>query len=440
MTGWFAPYAWLPGGVRADVRLVETGGTFTEVTPGAAPQPGDERLDGVVLPGLANGHSHAFHRALRGRTHGDGGTFWTWRRPMYAVAARLDPDRYRDLARAVFAEMALAGYTCVGEFHYLHHAPGGRPYADPNAMGAALLDAAAEAGVRITLLDTLYLAGGLSPEGHQPLDEVQRRFSDGDVDAWHARVDALRPSATARVGAAAHSVRAVPAAALAALAVAAGDRPVHVHLGEQPAENEAMAAYLGRTPTQVLDAAGLLGPRATAVHATHLGDDDVTRLGASGTTACFCPTTERDLADGIGPARRLRDAGSPLTLGSDSQAVIDPFEELRGLEAHERLVSGRRGRFTPGELLSAASEAGYASLGWPGGRLAVGAPADLVVVRTDSVRTTGARPDQVAYAATGADVDRVLVGGRTVVRDGRHVLGDPARLLAAALRPLQEDA
>ena len=440
MTSWHAAYAWLPGGVQADVRLVETDGTLTAVTPGTAPQPGDERLAGVVLPGLANGHSHAFHRALRGRTHGDGGTFWTWREQMYAVAARLDPDTYRDLARAVFAEMALAGYTVVGEFHYLHHAPGGRAYADPNAMGAAVLDAAAEAGLRITLLDTVYLAGGLSAAGHQPLDEVQRRFSDGDVDAWHARVAALRPTATSRIGAAAHSVRAVPAAALADLARATGDRPVHVHLSEQPAENAATAACYDRTPAQLLDDAGLLGERTTAVHATHLTDDDVVRLGATRTAACFCPTTERDLADGIGPARRLLDVGSPLTLGSDSQAVVDPFEELRGLEAHERLLSGERGRFTPGELVTAASAAGYASLGWDGGRLAAGVPADFVAVRTDTVRTTGARPDQIAYAATGADVDRVVVAGRTIVRDGEHVLGDPVRLLRRALDDLEADA
>ncbi|SER32416.1 formimidoylglutamate deiminase [Microlunatus flavus] len=437
MTGHHAPYAWLPDGVHADVRLEVVDGTFTAITTGTAPQPGDERLDGLVLPGLANGHSHAFHRALRGRTHG-GGTFWTWREQMYAVATRLDPDTYRALALAVFAEMALAGYTCVGEFHYLHHDPQGRPYADPNAMGAALVDAAEQAGLRLTLLDTLYLAGGLTAAGHQPLDEVQRRFSDGDVEAWHARVDRLRPTATARIGAAAHSVRAVPADALSALAGAAGTRPVHVHLSEQPAENAAVRAVHGCTPTRLLADAGLLGPRTTAVHATHLTDADVALLGTTGTAACFCPTTERDLADGIGPARRLHEAGSPLTLGSDSQAVVDPFEELCGLEAHERLASGERGRFSPAELVTAASAAGYASLGWDGGRLAVGAPADLVVVRTDSVRTTGARPDQVPYAATAADVDRVLVGGRTVVRDGHHVLGDPARLLREALDRLEE--
>src|SRR5215207_7319660 len=183
-----------------------------------SPQADDHLLRGVTLPGLANGHSHAFHRALRGRTHRDGGTFWTWRRQMYAVAAALDPDRYLALARAVYAEMVLAGYTVVGEFHYLHHAPGGRPYADRNAMGAALVQAAAEAGIRLTLLDTCYLAGGLTAGGHQPLDPVQARFSDGDVAAWAARAGGLGDGPTVRTGVAAHSVRAVPEDALAVVA------------------------------------------------------------------------------------------------------------------------------------------------------------------------------------------------------------------------------
>ena len=217
------------------------------------------------------------------------------------------------------------------------------------------------------------------------------------------RIGSLVDRDRLRIGAAAHSVRAVPAEALTKIGEAAGERPLHVHLSEQPAENVATQAFYGRTPTELLDDHGLLGPRTTAVHATHLTDTDIKALGGTQTSACFCPTTERDLADGIGPARRLADAGSPLTLGSDQQAVIDPFEELRGLEMHERLATGERGRFTPGDLIMIASEDGYRSLGWAdGGRIADGAPADFVVVRSDSVRTTGARPDQIAYAATAA--------------------------------------
>jgi len=437
VSAYWAAYAWLPDGCRAGVSFEVDHGRFAQVRVGVEPQDGQEILRGVILPGLANGHSHAFHRGLRGRTHAAGGSFWTWREQMYALAARLDPDSYLDLARAVFAEMAQAGYTVVGEFHYLHHDQNGHPYADPNVMGKALIQAATDAGVRLTLLDACYLAGGLTATGHRPLDPIQTRFSDGDVDHWQARVSLLNDSDQIRIAIAVHSVRAVPADALNKIDKAAGERPLHAHLSEQPAENAATQAFYGRTPTELLDDHGVLGRRTTVVHATHLTDTDIKTLGRTQTSACICPTTERDLADGIGPARRLADAGSLLTLGSDQQAVIDPFEELCGVELHERLATGERGRFTPAELIMIASEAGYRSLGWSeGGRIADGALADFVVVRSDSVRTTGARPDQIAYAATAADVDQVVVAGQVIVRDGRHRLGSPARLLAAALDQL----
>jgi formiminoglutamate deiminase len=439
VSSYWAAYAWLPDGCRAGVGFDVEDGRFAGVQVGVEPRAGEEILRGVTLPGLANGHSHAFHRGLRGRTHAGGGSFWTWREEMYALAARLDPDSYLSLARAVFAEMAQAGYTVVGEFHYLHHDQHGRPYADPNAMGRALIQAATEAGVRLTLIDACYLAGGLGTTGHLPLDPVQIRFSDGDVDHWQTRVGLLNDSDQVRIGTAVHSVRAVPADALSRIDRAAGERPLHVHVSEQPAENSAAQAFYGRTPTELLDDHGLLGGRTTVVHATHLTDTDIKILGGTQTAACFCPTTERDLADGIGPARRLADAGSSLTLGSDQQAVIDPFEELRGVEMHERLATGERDRFTPAELIMIASDAGYHSLGWSeGGRIAEGALADFVVVRSDSVRTTGARPDQIAYAATAADVDQVVVAGQVIVRDGQHRLGSPALLLTAALDQLEE--
>jgi formiminoglutamate deiminase len=438
MTTYWAAHAQLGEGLASRVRFSVVDGRFASIVSEVDPEPTDERLAGVVLPGLANVHSHAFHRVLRGRTHSDGGTFWTWRQSMYAVAQRLDPDRYLALARAVYAEMALAGWTVVGEFHYLHHGPGGRSYADLNAMGRAVLQAAAEAGLKITLLDTCYLAGGLTGDGHLDLDAIQQRFSDGNVDAWADRVRHLDRSVgpQVKIGAAIHSVRAVPAPDLARVAELSAGRPLHLHLSEQPAENAAVRAHYGCSPTELAAGSGVLGPRTTAVHATHLSDTDIAQLGATATTAGFCPTTERDLADGIGPARRLVDAGSPLSLGSDSHAVLDPFEELRGLEMHERLVSGRRGRFTPGQLIEAASSAGYRSLGWEGGRISEGAPADFVVVRSDSIRTTGCSPDQIVFAATATDVDRVVVDGRTIVADGVSQLGPVQPLLAAALEEL----
>ena len=440
MSTYFAPYAWLPGGLAEAVRVVLDGGRFAEVRSGQPAQPGDVRLAGLVLPGLANTHSHAFQRALRGRTHDGGGTFWTWRERMYVLAARLDPDSYLALARAVYAEMALAGITAVGEFHYLHHGRAGSPYADPNAMGRALIEAARDAGLRITLLDACYLAGGLGADGPLPLDERQLRFGDGSALRWAERVAALRAGERGdgtRVAAAIHSVRSVPRESLATVVSASAGGPLHVHLSEQPGENEQCLAFYGVTPTRLLADAGALTPSTTAVHATHLTVEDIALLGSSRTTVSACPTTERDLADGIGPARLLHDAGSPLALGSDQNAVIDLFEEARALEMDQRLATGRRGRFTPDELLVALTSNGHRSLGWTdAGRIEVGQRADLVAVRLDTPRTAGAEPGQAALAASAADVHTVIVDGRTVVSDGRHVLGDVARLLSDAITPL----
>jgi formiminoglutamate deiminase len=439
MTSYWCASAWLPDGPVDSVRVTvdDVSGTFASVTAGQAAQSGDERLDGLVFPGFADVHSHAFHRALRGRTHDATGSFWTWRDQMYRVASGLDPDSYRRLATAAYAELVLAGVTCVGEFHYLHHPPGGGRYDDPNAMAHALRDAADAAGLRLTLLDACYLRGGLSNVGGTlPLDEVQRRFADADVDAWADRVALLRPTVTSRVGVAVHSLRAVPAEAVPRIVAAADGRPLHVHVSEQPAENLQVQAAYGGTPVEVLGASGALGPATVAVHATHLTEGDIATLARSGAGVCLCPTTERDLADGIGPAGALHAAGVPLTLGSDQHAVVDLFEEARGVEMHERLATGRRGHFAGSSLVAMMTAAGHRALGWPeAGRVEVGALDDLVAVRTDSVRTAGARPDQLVLAAAAADVHTVVSAGGVVVRDSRHVLGDVGRLLAAAIAP-----
>ncbi|MDO5661492.1 MAG: formimidoylglutamate deiminase [Brachybacterium sp.] len=418
------------------VRLTVTDGRLTRVETSVDPDPADVTWRGVAVPGFANCHSHAFHRALRGRTHADGGTFWTWREVMYDVARRLDPDSYYRLARAVYAEMVLAGMTAVGEFHYLHHAPDGEPYEDANAMGEALRRAARDAGIRLTLLDTCYLHGGLQADGHTPLSEHQLRFSDGDVDAWVRRHRQLQGDENTVIGAAIHSVRAVAQGDLARITEATGDAPLHAHVSEQPAENDAARAHYGATPVGLLDAAGALGECFTAVHATHLSEPDQQLLGASRSWACFCPTTERDLADGIGPAIALLDHGARLSLGSDQHAVIDMAEEARALEMHERLTSHQRGRLTPAQLLDAATA--HASIGWQdAGRLTEGARADVVVIGLSSPRTAGIDPEQVLYAATAADVSEVLVDGRAVVTGGRHHLGDVGALLAETIAELQ---
>lgn len=435
MTAFWCESAWLTGGLAHRVRLVTQDGLFKDVLVDADPQPDDVRLAGVTLPGMANAHSHAFHRALRGRVNGGGGNFWSWREQMYAAAEQLNPDTYFALARAVFAEMVQAGITVVGEFHYVHHRPGGQPYRDPNAMGLAVRQAADEAGIRLTLLDTCYLEGGLNGGGHIELHPGQLRFSDGTVDAWAERMSARRPETDrVRLGAAIHSVRAVRREDLPRVVEAAGDLPLHVHLSEQHGENLACQMFYGASPTQLLDEAGALGAHATAVHATHLEDRDIDLLGGTGTGACFCPTTERDLADGIGPARALHDAGSPLSLGSDQHVIIDPFEELRGLEMHERLITNERDRFSANDLLLAASFNGYRSLGWSdGGHLSKGALADFVTVRTDTVNTAGAAHDQIIYACVASDVSTVVVGGDVVVSDGHHRMGDVGRMLVGAI-------
>lgn len=292
-------------------------------------------------------------------------------------------------------------------------------------MGEALIDAAAEAGIRITLLDTAYLSAGF---GQAP-DPHQLRFSDGTADAWAQRVSALKPREHALIGAAIHSVRAVPAAQLATVARWAQERraPLHVHLSEQTAENEACLAAHGRTPTQLLADHGVLGPRTTGVHNTHLTDADIALLGSSTTGTCMCPTTERDLADGIGPAVRLQRAGSPLSLGSDSHAVIDLLEEARAMELNERLSSRTRGHWTANALLTAATADGHAALGWSdAGRLEAGALADFTTIALDSVRTAGPLPrlgaETAVFAATASDIRHTVVGGRHVVRDGHHTL------------------
>ncbi|MCU1432389.1 MAG: N-formimino-L-glutamate deiminase, partial [Actinotalea sp.] len=280
---WWCAAAWLPDGIAERVRITADDGVITGVETGADPTERDTLLPGVVLPGFANAHSHAFHRALRGHTHTAGGDFWSWREAMYALAGALDPDSCFEIARAVYMEMVLAGVTAVGEFHYVHHPSGGGGYDDPNAMGHALQAAAREAGLRLTLLDTCYLTSGI---GH-PAEGVAARFSDGTADAWAERVSLLRETPGFRVGAAVHSVRAVPPDAVATVArwARSRDAPLHVHLSEQAAENAACRSAYGRSPTEVLDDAGALGHDSTAVHAVHVTDGDVERLGSSGTSS-----------------------------------------------------------------------------------------------------------------------------------------------------------
>ena len=443
---WWCEHAWLgSGSVTEGVLVTVADGRITAIDTETTPPPNSHRLRGLVIPGLANAHSHAFHRALRARTQRDRGSFWTWRDLMYRAAERLNPERYRRLTRAVYAEMALAGITSVGEFHYVHHDVGGTPYADPNAMGQAVIDGAAGAGVRLTLLDTCYLSSG--PDG-APLAGPQERFGDGTGDRWAERVEELRQQLgtqrSVQVGAALHSVRGVPVDQMPDVVEWASVHgvPLHVHSSEQTREVEQCLAVHGRTPTGVLRDVGALGPRTTAVHATHLTAEDIADMDRTSTGVCFCPTTERDLGDGIGPAPALLAGRGLFSLGSDSHAVIDLLEETRAVELDERLASQTRGTIAADRLLRAATYDGHHALGWAdAGELVVGARADLVAVQMDSIRTAGggATVENVVFCAAAPDVTDVIIDGRTVVVDRKHVaVPDVEADLASAIADLMD--
>lgn len=463
-TRFWCESAWVDGQVAAGVLLTaDATGTLTSVETGIDTPPTiAEVVPGFTLPGGVNAHSHAFHRILRGRTHGDGGTFWTWREVMYSVAAKLSPENYETVARAVFAEMLAGGYTSVGEFHYVHHAPDGTPYgaesqderprgdvsgegveSRTHAMERALARAAASAGLRIRLLDTCYLTGGIDTD----LSAEQARFGDGTIDGYMDRHAALSEAfatefpvgapgeSFVHVGSAIHSIRAVPAANLPRFAEL--DGPVHVHLSEQPAENEASQAAYGTTPTQVLARSGVVASNLSAVHATHLSDEDIATLGGAEASIVMCPCTEADLADGIGPARELADAGATISIGSDQHVVLDALRETQGMEAGERLRSGQRGRFSPAELITSLTSGGARSLDLPVGELAVGKACDFIAVATNSMRTFGSVGEQIILSATSADVHMTVSGARVRVRDGVHTeLGSISELYRAAFAAL----
>lgn len=370
----------------------------------------------TLVPGFANTHSHAFHRLLRGRTNAGRGDFWQWRTQMYSVATTLDPQHFYDTALSVYGEMRAAGYTAVGEFHYLHHLPDGSRY-PRHDMELALAQAARDAGIRLTLLDTLYLTGGFN----QPLSEEQLRFGDASAHNWLDRWHALRSEVASNypevtVGAAFHSVRAVPATAMtAAISGLPAEIPLHVHLSEQTAENEACIAATGLTPTELLASAGVLSERTTLVHATHLSDGDISLIGEARAFVSLCPTTEADLGDGLGVPEALHDAGAILTIGSDQNVVVDPFTETRGAEWMARLSTRRRGVFTTERLWRIGTQDGFSALqSRTGSRFEpkIGSPFDLVHVDSRSVRTAGSDPHQLVYSASASDVLGTIVRGQ----------------------------
>lgn len=347
-----------------------------------------DALPGVVLlPGFVNTHSHVFQRALRGHTQrarAAHDTFWTWRQAMYDEAQRLDPVSIYQIALTTYREMLAAGYTSVGEFHYVHHQPGGAPYARANAMAEAVMQAGRDAGIRVVLLLTAYARGDFE----QPPDAVQRRFCDASLAAYLARADELRTS-DVPCGIAPHSVRAVPAEWLRALADYSRtyNLPLHIHADEQPAEIERCLSAMGCTPIELLARCEVLSERTTVIHATHAAPQEIALLAQHHTRVCVCPTTEGDLGDGIAPYADLLAAHIPLCIGSDSNTRLDPLEELRWAEYSARMRYQRRRILiddvttAPGPfLLTAGSQSGAQALGLRTGVIAPGMAADFVAV------------------------------------------------------------
>ena len=423
VTSYVLEHAWINGQVQPDVSVAIKDGRFAAV--GGRRDPAASSLPGLTIPGLADCHSHAFHRVLPGGAQSGGG-FAPWLEQRDAAAARLDPDSYLELATAVYAELAAGGVTTVGEFHYVHHQADGTSYDEANAMGLALIEAARQVGIRVALLDSCYLTAGIG----RPVDGVQRRFSDGTGRGWQDRADELttEDGGDVVVGAAIHSVPTVPLDDMRMVADWA-DRfevPLHVHLPERVAENEECLDAYGRTPTEVLAEAGALGDRTTVVHATHLSGDDVVRLGDASCRACFCPSHERGPGGGAGPSVALRDRGARLTLGTASHPGSDMFEQMRTVEGAE----SPHGHSPAGSLLDAATSVGHGSLGFPdAGRIAVGARADLVTLDLTSPEATAGGSEATLLAATAADVRHVVAGGRVVFDGDTAAVG--ARLDAA---------
>ena len=411
-----------------------SGGRITRFSSAAADLTKAQRLAGrALLPGLVNGHSHAFQRVLRGRTEHrtarDRDSFWTWRESMYRAANRLSPEGLYHASRMAFLEMLLGGVTMVGEFHYVHHAPGGAPYGDRNELAWQVIRAARDTGLRIALLRTAYARSGWG----KPAEPVQARFITPRVEAFIADTEALRAglagtedAVRVSVGVAPHSLRAVPLDYVCEVAAYARtlQLPVHMHVSEQPADVEACVAEYKLRPVDLLEQKGLLDSGFTAVHAIHVTSGEISALSRADATVCACPTTERNLGDGTVPADRYSSAGVPISLGSDSNVQINLLEDARELEYHLRMLKLERAVLSAKQLFHCASEAGARSLRAPAGSLDIGRPADFFTVALDDPSLAGADSQSllssVVFSAERSAVRDVVVAGKFVVRDGRH--------------------
>ncbi|HEY6046050.1 MAG TPA: formimidoylglutamate deiminase [Pyrinomonadaceae bacterium] len=391
------------------------------------------RLSGrAMLPGMINAHSHAFQRVLRGRTEyrtsNQADSFWTWRELMYSAATRLTPEDIYDASRMAFMEMALAGITAVGEFHYLHHAPDGTPHDDPNFLAKEVIRAANDVGLRIALLRVAYGRSGFQTEANPR----QARFIEADPQVYLRNLERLAADLgtqlSAWVGVAPHSVRAVRLPYLRDVIEFAGahNLKVHMHLAEQPAEVSACVEEYGRSPVALLDTEGLLSENFTAVHAIHVTAKAIASFAKSGAMVCACPTTERNLGDGVVPADEYLKHGVQICLGTDSHAQIDMFEDARELEYHLRLQKLERAVIDGTQLFDCATIQGARSIGAQSGALEVGRPADFFTVDLEDPSIAGASSDDllsnIVFAASRAAIREVVVGGKPVVSEGQHLL------------------
>jgi formimidoylglutamate deiminase len=394
----------------------------------------------ALLPGFVNVHSHSFQRLIRGKSESrivSGKDFWSWRGTMYHAASQLGPQDVYDVARMAFLEMVLAGTTTVGEFHYLHNAPNGEPYDDPSLLSKQVIAAAQSVGIRIVLLRTAYIRSGYE----LPPDPGQTRFFEsastflGNMNALIR--DCSAPPSEVRFGVAPHSVRAVPLADLRKIAAWSRDNglPLHMHVAEQVAEKTACKREYGATPVQLLSRERLLGPDFTAVHAIHISAEEIAMLAEANATICSCPTTERNLGDGIFAADRVMAAGINVAFGSDSQAHIDPLEDARELDYHLRLEHQERAILDPmasqtlaSRLFDCATAHGARALDLPDGGLAPGSFADFFTVDLNDVSITGHSPEDllpiIVFALNRSAIRDVVVNGRFVIRDQKHALQD----------------
>jgi formimidoylglutamate deiminase len=385
----------------------------------------------ALLPGLVNAHSHAFQRVIRGRTESRSknttDSFWTWREQMYAAANRLEPEDIYNVSRMAFLEMALTGITAVGEFHYIHHQRDGVRYSDPNLLAREVIRAARDVGIRIALLRVAYARAGFEKEP----DPLQKRFIEESSETYIKHVEQLLDApelkdGMAWAGVAPHSVRAVPLPYLKTIVAFANEReiPVHMHVAEQLAEVSACIEEYGRSPVALLETEGLLSLRFTSVHAIHVTPKAIAAMARAGAMVCACPTTERNLGDGIVPVDAYFNAGVPVSLGTDSQVQIDLLEDARELEYHLRLQKMERNVLATQALFDCATINGARSIGFAGGKLEPGAPADFFTVDLNDPSIAGSSQDDllanIVFSLSRSAVRDVVVGGKQIIENGRH--------------------